>query len=666
MQNQRKPQANRKTHPSNPSPQDLYEGVIFLTRKAKGFVRIADRDDEIEVDTADLNTALHGDRVEVRISPKKKMANKPGFPDKSVGEITQIISRAKINFAGRVEVKEGEIFFVPDDSKLYADILLPREKSKGVKGGEKVLVRLSIWTDPKRNPLGEVVEVFGQAGEHDAEMRAMALEKGFSEDFPLAVTEEAENAPGEISQEEIAKRRDFRGITTMTIDPKTAKDFDDALSIETLPGGIIEVGIHIADVSHFVVPGGALDKEAAERGTSVYLVDRTIPMLPERLSNDLCSLVPNQDRLAFSAVFDFTLTDGKAKIVKEWFGKTIIRSSKRFAYEEAQEILDKKSGEYLSELSLLEKIAQSLRREHKAQGAISFEKDELQIILDKDGVPIEIKKKIRGETNKMIEDFMLLANRRVAEFIEKIGKTEKKLFVYRIHGEPNREAIQELALFVRSLGYKLNISEEGEVSPKELADFLARMEETPIKNIVHTTALRSMAKAIYSTNNIGHYGLAFHHYTHFTSPIRRYPDVLAHRLLFSYLNHDKVPKSLWDEYETLLTHASEREQKASEAERGSIKYKQVEFMKNHIGEVFDGIITGITEWGIYVAEKNTLAEGMIALRNLKNDYYTYDTKRYRLVGERTKKTYSLGESVRVKLTDANLTQKTLDWTIVEE
>ncbi len=662
---------NKQKHSHHVKHQALLNGVISVNRRGKGFVSVPGRDDDIDVEAGSLNTALHGDEVSVRLLPTMRGSGR-GYRERSKqsGEIAEVLVRAKVNFAGKLEERENVVFFVPDDNRMYVDMIVPKEKSLGSQAGDKVFAALKDWSDPKMNPVGEVLEVFGKAGEHDAEMKALALEKGFAENFREEIVKEAESISGNISQEEIAKRKDFRGVPTCTIDPLTAKDFDDALSVRTLNDGTIEVGVHIADVAHYVREGSLLDKEAALRATSVYLVDRTIPMLPERLSNDLCSLRPNEDRLAFSAVFIFSPKslekNKKSKIIREWFGKTVIRSQKRFVYEDAQKVLDAGQGELLSELGILRGIARNLERDRKEKGAISFDRDELEVALDESGMPVKITKKERREIHRLVEDFMLLANRRVAEFIFKISKKEEKLFVYRIHDTPDREALRELAAFVKAFGYQLKISESGEISPKELANFLAKMEETPLKNIVHTAALRSMAKAVYSTKNIGHYGLAFRHYTHFTSPIRRYPDILSHRLLFTYLNHAKVSKELLDTYETMLVYSSEQEKKAADAERDSIKYKQVEYMKNHVGEIFSGLITGVTEWGIYVAEKETLAEGMIPLRNLKDDFYVYDAKQYRLIGERTKKKYALGDEVRIELLAANLEQRSLDYAFPEE
>ena len=456
----------------------------------------------------------------------------------------------------------------------------------------------------------------------------------------------------------------MRGVVTMTIDPDDAKDFDDALSFQTLENGDIEIGVHIADVSHYVTPGTALDKEAKYRGTSVYLVDRVIPMLPEVLSNELCSLKQGVDRLAFSAIFTFD-KNGDHQVKNQWFGKTIINSNKRFTYEGAQKVLEGRSDEYENELLTMNRIAKQLNEERIAAGAITFETDEIKIILDENKFPVQIVKKQRKDAHKLVEEFMLLSNKRVAEFIGKIGKKEEKLFVYRIHNEPNQERIRQLALFLKPLGYNLHIDENGSVSPKDLNDILAQTEGSPLQNIVHTSALRTMSKAIYSTKNVGHFGLGFEHYTHFTSPIRRYPDVLSHRLLFMHLNKQVIPESAWLEYEAMLVYASERESIATDAERSSIKYKQVEYMTKKVGTELDATITGVTEWGMYVEDKETHAEGMIRMRDLSDDFYTLDEKNYRLIGQRKKKTYALGDEVKVKLMRADPLARQLDFVLAQ-
>lgn len=634
------------------------EGVISLTSKGVGYISVEGEKEDVEIDSSSLNTALHGDRVRVFLFPKI-----PG--KKPSGEVAEILFRNKTAFVGKIEKKGNLFFLIPDDRRMYQNIFIAPQNSKEARDGQKAFVKLLEWTDSKKNPSGKVMQILGNPGEHDAEMRAIILEKGFDLFFPLNVKKEAENFPREIPENEMTQRKNFHNVPTFTIDPADAKDFDDAISVQTLQNGNIEVGVHIADASYYVVPGSAIDKEAAYRGTSVYLVDRVLPMLPEFLSNDLCSLKPNEDKLTFSAVFTFskdaTMPGVYPKILKEWYGRTIIHSNRRFTYEEAQKVLDSKTGDYANELSILNSIAENLGRERFAGGAISFEKDEIKIMLDETGAPMKVIKKERTRSHKLIEDFMLLANRKVAEYIAEIGKKEEKLFVYRIHNEPDRERLREFSIFLKTIGYSLNIDEEGGIRPKDLNALLSETEGGPHQNIVHTTALRTMAKAAYSTKNIGHYGLAFKHYTHFTSPIRRYPDILTHRLLALHLRHEKIPEELWEEYETMLRYASEREVFATDAERASIKYKQVEYMKNKVGETFIGTITGVTDWGIYVEEKETLSEGMIRMRDLKDDFYTLDEKNYRLLGKHTKKKYTLGDTVEVKLLRADMTARTLDF-----
>lgn len=634
------------------------EGTISLTGKAVGYVPVEGEEDDIEIEESSLNTALHGDRVVILLHPK--MPHK-----RRSGEVIEVLFRAKTNFVGKIEKKGNTVFLLPDDRRMYRDIFIAAENSKDVKDGEKAFVKICEWTDPKKNPSGEVLQILGNPGENNTEIQAIILEKGFETSFPKTVEEEAERISREIPAEEIARRRDFRGILTFTIDPFDAKDFDDALSIQTLPNGDIEVGVHIADASYYVTPGSAIDKEAAYRGTSVYLVDRVLPMLPEVLSNDVCSLKPNEDKLTFSAVFTFDksakLAGVHPKIVKEWYGRTIIHSDRRFTYEEAQEILDMNAGDHASEIRGLDDIAANLSRERFAAGAISFEKDEIKILLDENGVATKIIKKERTRSHKLIEDFMLLANKKVAEHIAEIGKKEERLFVYRIHNQPDAERLRELSIFLKTLGFSLKIDQEGNISPKALNALLEETAGGQFQNIVHTTALRTMAKAMYSTKNIGHFGLGFEHYTHFTSPIRRYPDILAHRLLDTHLQNGNIPEELWQEYEAMLRYASEREVFAADAERSSIKYKQVEYMLNKVGQTFAGTITGVTEWGIYVEDTETLVEGMIRLRDMKDDYYTLDEKHYCLLGKNTKKKYTLGDAVSVKLIRADISARTLDF-----
>ncbi len=634
------------------------EGILNVNSKGLGFVKSPDFPDKIEIDPEFLRTGMHGDAVRVLLHPFRK-----GY--QQTGEIVEITRRGKAGFAGILEEQDGTYFLVPGDPKMYTDILIPKEKLGGAKVGEKVFGKIINWTDAKKMPQGEITRVLGKSLDHEAEMQAIALEKGFESDFPPAVEHEADELKKTHDMEAEAKnRRDFRGITTFTIDPVDAKDFDDALSFEDLGNGLYSIGVHIADVSHYVRPGSALDKEAFERGTSVYLVDRTIPMLPEVLSNDLCSLKPNEDRLTFSAVFEM---NKEGQIKKEWFGRTIIHSDKRFSYEEAQEILDKKEGLYYKELDTLNRIAKELMKQRFKDGSISLDTEEVKFRLDENNVPTEVYTKTRGDTHRMIEDFMLLANRRVAEFIGKPQKGDakalEKIFMYRVHDLPNKEKVTDLVFFLKKLGYQLK-TKDGVLPASEINRLIDLLEGKEERETIHTAIIRSMAKAIYTTKNIGHFGLAFKYYTHFTSPIRRYPDLVVHRLLDIYLKGGTVKKDQLAYYEKVAMFASQREKEAAEAERASIKYKQVEYMSYRIGEVFDGIISGVTEWGIYVEEKQTRCEGMVRMKDIGDDFFIFNEKEMAIVGRKSKKKFRLGDTVRIKVVAANLHKKNIDYVFV--
>jgi len=632
------------------------EGTLRITGKGVGYVVADEFPEGIEVSPADLNMGLHRDRVRVLLEPKVA-------GERQSGEITEILFRYKIKFVGTVKRQDGLFFLVPDDPKMYADIIIPPDEAKHVQPNEKVYVKIVKWTDPKLNPLGTILSSLGNKGDNDVEMRAIVLEKGLSSDFPPGVEEEARRIDRRITEEEVALRRDMRAVTTFTIDPADAKDFDDALSFRELPSGDIEIGIHIADVTHYVRPGSKIDAEAAERATSIYLVDRTIPMLPEVLSNDACSLNPNEDKLVFSAIFTFSgkaLANKEVEIVDEWFGRAIIHSDKRFTYEEAQGVLDTKKGSYCTELERSNAIAKLLQKERFARGAIAFEKEEVRFELDEFARPIAVHMKERTDTNKLIEDFMLLANKRVAEFISKKDKHVKQTFVYRVHDLPDADKVKELASFLKTIGYELKIGKNG-VTSRDINKLLTDIKGTEEEGMIQTATIRTMAKAVYATKNIGHFGLSFEHYTHFTSPIRRYPDMMVHRLLATYLENKKVPAEALERYEAASRYSSEREQTAAEAERGSIKYKQVEYMKDKVGQTFDGIISGVTKWGLYVEEAESRAEGLVHIKNMADDYYTLDEKTYSLRGERTKKKYTLGDKVRIKVKSADLEKRMLDY-----
>ncbi len=636
-------------------------GTISLNSKGVGFVASDLFKEDVEIQTAFLNTALNKDEVEIMLHPGLSRQKRP------MGEVLKVIKRAKESFVGMLEAENGEFFLVPDDKKMYVDILIHKNNTKGTVGGEKVLARIIKWDDPKKTPEGEIIKILGKKGEHNVEMESIVLEKGFEIEFPYEVEKEAEETEANekrISENEISKRRDFRDTLTFTIDPVDAKDFDDAISLKKLADDEYEIGVHIADVSHYVKEGTSMNTEARKRGFSVYLVDRTIPMLPEILSNDICSLNPMEEKLSFSAVFTL---DKNGNISERWFGKTVIKSDKRFSYEEAQETLDAKSGEHFEALNMLNLIAKKLRDEKFKKGAIDFEQDEVKFELDKDGKPLRIYIKKRLDTHKLVEEFMLLANKEVAEFIFKASKSKKEKhnpFIYRIHDVPDREKIDQLSIFLRALGYELELKEKT-LTAKDLQMLFKLIEGKAEESMIKTAAIRSMTKAVYSTKNIGHFGLAFEYYTHFTSPIRRYADLLVHRLLEKHLQDKSIPKHEWNLYEKMAMETTEKEIAAAEAERNSKKYKQVEYMQDHIGEVFDGVISGVTEWGLYVEEANTKSDGMVSLRNLTDDFYIYDEKNYALVGEKTKKRYGLGDKVKVKLLGADLDRRTLDYVFVE-
>ncbi len=637
-------------------------GILSVNARGIGFLRSIDKSKEdIEIQNNNLNTALNGDTVLVTILPSRKN-------ERTAGKVVSIEKRAKKTFAGILAKENDTYYLLPDDKKMYADIIISKDNvnSKKAEIKQKVLVKINRW-EKSNNPEGEIIQVLGKAGEHNTEMESILYEKGFEINFPEAVEAEAEKlekTEKPIPKTEIAKRRDFRNATTFTIDPKDAKDFDDAISIEKLPNGNFEIGVHIADVSHYVREKSFLDAEAVKREFSVYLVDRTIPMLPEVLSNDICSLNPQEEKLTFSAVFEMT-THGK--IISRWFGKTIIKSNKRFTYELAQEVLNSEGkAEFYEELKTLDEIAKKLRREKTAHGAIDFEQDEVAFDLDEQGKPIRIYKKSRLDTHKLVEEYMLLANKEVAEFIYKAYKktNSDSPFIYRIHDLPDSEKITALSIFVKALGYELTIKKGKGITASDLQNLFKQIEGKAEEGMIKTAAVRSMAKAIYSTKNIGHFGLAFEFYTHFTSPIRRYPDLLVHRLLEKHLKDEKLPKSEWIKYEKISADATEKEIRAAEAERDSKKYKQIEYMQDKVGQTFNGTITGITDWGVYVEEKNTRAEGMVKIRDLGNDYFILDQKNYCLVGEKTKKKFSLGDQVKFKITSANLEKRAIDCLLV--
>lgn len=635
-------------------PDRFIEGIITISHKGFGIIRVKGQDDPIEIDHSFLHTACHGDTVKILLHPKRS-------GQVQTGEVALILRRSKKGYSGVLEKENDTYFLIPSDLRMYADIIIPENKLAGAKVGQKIFVVITDWKDAKKAPIGKVEKVLGMPMEHNAEMEAIALEKGFSADFPILVEKEAaEIAKRGIQESDLKNRKDMRDVTTFTIDPIDAKDFDDAISFKRLLTGHFEIGIHIADVSHYVQLKTPLDIEAQSRGTSVYLVDRTIPMLPEKLSNGLCSLNEGADRLTFSAVFEL---DMNGKIYHEWFGETVIHSDKRFTYENAQEILDKKKGNFYQELSTLNSIAKKLNKKRFDEGAIMLEQDEVKFKLDTLGVPLSVYTKARGDTNKLVEEFMLLANRRVAEYMSKDKKGIKGIFLYRIHDLPNKEKMGDLAMFLKRLGYHLKLK-DGIIPSEEINILIRKLEHNPLRDTVHTAIIRTMAKAIYSTKNIGHYGLGFKFYTHFTSPIRRYPDVIVHRLLKDFLGNKIIPKEKWYEYEHMSEEASSQEKEAAEAERASIKYKQVEYMSKRVGQTYSGVITGVTEWGLYVEENETKCEGMIRMRDLKNDYYIFDKRYMSIRGQKTHKKYTLGDKVKFEVRGADMNKKTIDYELI--
>jgi len=635
----------------------VFEGSINISTKGVGYVRVRELGIAIEVSREALNRAFHGDIVKVEVTELATANHENPY-----GKVVDISRRAKVGYAGTLDFQQGAHCIVTNDGRMYTPITIAPEKLAGAKQGDKVFCAITDWPDPMQAPKGEIMKVLGKPLENNAEMLSLALEKGFDSDYPPQVDAEAAaiKAHG-ITEDEIKNRRDFRSITTFTIDPEDAKDFDDAISLQFLEGGNIEVGIHIADVSHYVQPNTALDAEAYRRATSVYLVDRTIPMLPEALSNDLCSLNPDVDRLTMSAVF---VIDRQMNIVEEWYGKTVIHSHQRFSYESAQTVLDTKEGPFLAELEAALSIAKFLEQERFDNGAMVLDTVEVKFKLDENGVPLSAYIKTRGATHHMIEELMLLANRKVAEFITKGDKDNSRVFVYRVHDNPDPERMEDLQLFLKRLGYKLPTNDDGVIPARALNELVQSLEGKPEKETVQTAIVRSMAKAVYSTKNIGHYGLAFEFYTHFTSPIRRYPDTIVHRLLTHYLNDGHIPKDLWEYYDRVCSHSSVREKEAADAERASIKYKQVEYMSTRIGQIFTGTVTGVSTNGLFVEEKETKCEGMARLRDIGNDYYEYNDKEMAIIGRKSRKEFRIGDSVRFKVTNADIVKRLLDYALV--
>ncbi len=626
-------------------------GIVEMQPQGFAYVVSDELDRPVIIPSRNLKHAMEGDKVHIRLFARRKKHDYEG-------EVIEIVERAKSIFVGTVQVSRNFAFLIPT-GKVGFDIFISKEHLNGAKDGQKAIAEITDWPSKARSPFGKINEVLGDTGDNDAEMHAILAEFDLPHIFPQNVDKVAEKIPMEIPAEEIKKRRDFREITTFTIDPVDAKDFDDALSVKKLSNGNWEVGVHIADVTHYVKPNSIIENEACERATSVYLVDRVVPMLPERLSNGVCSLRPNEEKLCFSAVFEL---NDKAEIKKEWFGKTVIYSDRRFTYEEAQAVIETGEGDLKEEILILNDLAVKLREKRFNAGSIAFDRIEMKFEIDEKGKPLSVFFKEAKESNKLIEEFMLLANKRVAEFIGNVGPKKKaKTFVYRIHDKPDPDKLVSFNTFIKRFGHGIQLT-----TPKTIAtslnNLLNKVKGRNEQNVVETLAIRSMAKAEYSTRNIGHYGLAFDYYTHFTSPIRRYPDMMVHRLLEKYLAGERSANE--QKYEELCKHSSDMESRAANAERSSNKYKQVEFMQDHIGKIYPGVISGVTDWGIYVELENKI-EGMIPIAELDDDFYVFDEKNYALVGRHTRQTYQLGDKINVKVWRTNLERKQLDFRLAK-
>lgn len=599
--------------------------------------------------------AMNNDKVKIVFFAKRKHKD-------AEGEVVEIIERANDTFVGTLEVSKSYAFLVTENRTLANDIFIPRDKLKGGVTGDKAIVKVIEWPDKAKNPIGQVIDVLGKAGDNTTEMHAILAEFGLPYVYPQAVEKAADRIPAEITPEEISKREDFRKVTTFTIDPKDAKDFDDALSIRPLKEGIWEVGVHIADVTHYVKEDSIIDKEAEKRATSVYLVDRTIPMLPERLCNFICSLRPHEEKLAFSVIFDL---NENGEILASRIVHTVINSDRRFTYEEAQNIIETGEGDYKEEVLMLDKIAKALRDKRFTAGAINFDRYEVKFEIDEKGKPVSVYFKESKDANKLVEEFMLLANKTVAEYVGKVPKSKKpKVLPYRIHDLPDPEKLDNLSQFIARFGYKVRTSGTKTDISKSINHLLDDIQGKKEENLIETVSIRAMQKARYSTHNIGHYGLAFDYYTHFTSPIRRFPDMMVHRLVTKYMDGGRSVSE--SKYEDLCDHSSSMEQIAANAERASIKYKQVEFMSERLGQVYDGVISGVTEWGLYVELNENKCEGMLPIRDLDDDYYEFDEKNYCLRGRRKNRVYSLGDAITIRVAKANLEKKQLDFALVEK
>ncbi len=632
------------------------EGTVEMKSTGKAYVVLDDGESE-DIFIAANNTykALHGDRVRVAMFPKRNNS-------KPEGEIVEVLERKHTDFVGLLNISHGYVYVRPDVDWMPVDIFIPRGDLHGAKDGQKVIAHLVDWPDGSGNPFGEIVRVLGKPGENDVEMESILAAHEYPIEFPKDVEKEANKIPVKITKDEIKRRRDFRKVFTITIDPADAKDFDDAISLQKLPNGHWEVGVHIADVSHYVKPGSAIDKEALERGTSVYLVDRTIPMLPEKLCNNVCSLRPDEEKLTFSVVFEM---DDESKIYNRWIGKTIIKSCRRYTYEEVQTMIEGGEGDYKTEILTFHSLATKLREKRMEAGSINFHTEEVKFVLDENKKPIDTYVRMQNESHELIEDFMLLANRTVAETI---GKPESKwhnhTFVYRVHDEPNPEKLNKFVLLISRLGYSMNLSNRNTLV-NSYNKLFEDVEGKGEKNLIESVAVRTMAKAVYSTDNIGHYGLAFDYYTHFTSPIRRYPDLMVHRLIERYLLEGQGSADK-KKYEEMCQHASEMEKQAEDMERQSIKYKQAEYLQDKIGQVFEGLVSGVSKWGLFVELKGNKCEGLVRYENLPGDYYYLDDDNFRVVGQDTGRVIQLGDEVRVVVKSVDLFKHKMDFEMLDD